>query len=93
LRRNEDLLCEALAVPWIISCREDRSTIRLKKLIDIRELLKTMDASPAVRDGVDEILGKDILTLASIHGRARREERFMVWLWPLSAPSPLRLQP
>ena len=50
--------------------QERDATIRLKKLLDIRELLRAIDASPALRERVDQIIGKDVLSLGSVHGRA-----------------------
>ena len=50
--------------------QERYAMIGLKKLLDIRELLREIDASPALRERVDEIIGKDILGLGSIHGHA-----------------------
>ena len=50
--------------------QERYAMISLKKLLDIRELLREIDASPALRERVDQIIGEDILGLGSIHGRA-----------------------
>jgi len=50
--------------------QEREATVRLQKILKIRELLGMADAPAEVRQAVDELIGVDILAIGARHGNA-----------------------
>jgi len=50
--------------------QEREATVRLQKILKIRELLGSVDAPAEVRQAVDELIGVDILAIGARHGNA-----------------------
>jgi len=50
--------------------QEREATVRLRKILKIRELLGMADAPAEVRQAVDELIGVDILAIGARHGNA-----------------------
>ena len=51
MRRDEDLLCEAFPVPWIITCSEDRAALGFGEPQLIPSILKLFGAQQTCSRG------------------------------------------